>query len=275
MKWTNKFGIPEALYNAIRKDTYEKIGDISITSLIKPPRIRILEKRHWNEIEQDVSDAMWRLLGQAMHYVISLADVKDGLQEEALVVNVDGWQISGRPDLYREGIITDWKVTSVWSFVYGLKSEWEQQLNCYAFLYRSYGFDVSGLQIYCILRDFQKQRSLRENDYPKCPFANITVPLWDENKVLDFIKSRIEIHRNSEKLEDKDLPRCTKEEMWKREDQFAVKKRTQKRAVKILTSLEEAKKFVQGNTDYEIEFREGEAIRCKNYCLVNKFCNQV
>ena len=56
MLWSNKFNLPQPLVSAVQRDPYQKAGDISVTSLIKAPRMRILEDRHDSEITIDVSD---------------------------------------------------------------------------------------------------------------------------------------------------------------------------------------------------------------------------
>ena len=74
------------------------------------------------------------------------------------------------------------------------------------------------------------------------------------------------------------------EERWKKNDTWAVKKKGQKRAIRVLESEHEAEKYINWHdetdtayikkTDLEIEFRCGEHTRCGNYCSVADFCNQ-
>ena len=54
MKLTNKYNLPEDVVKALSHSTY-KAGDgsYSATTLLKPPRIVHLERRHYEEIEQD------------------------------------------------------------------------------------------------------------------------------------------------------------------------------------------------------------------------------
>ena len=77
---------------------------------------------------------------------------------------------------------------------------------------------------------------------------------------------------------------CSDKDMWKKEDTWAVKKKGQKRAIRVLDSEEEAVKYMEWHnetdiayvkkTHLEIEFRGGEYTRCGNYCSVADFCNQ-
>src|SRR3990167_726063 len=157
MNWSNKYGLPQPLASAIMNDPYEAVGYISVTGLIKPPRIRLLEKRHKEEIVEDVSEHIWRLLGQSVHSVLERADTFNHFSEERMVADVLGWQVSGQPDLLDpDGILSDYKVTSVYSFLLGDKPEWQAQLNLYVWLYRKHGWEAKGAQIVAILRDWMR-----------------------------------------------------------------------------------------------------------------------
>ena len=55
MKLTNKSNLPGVIKRAVLNDPYDGSGsDISTTRLIAPPRIKVLEERHWDNIEEDV-----------------------------------------------------------------------------------------------------------------------------------------------------------------------------------------------------------------------------
>ena len=68
---TNHSKLPLAIERAVVNDPYDSSGsDISTTRLIAPPRIVALQKKHQNEIEEDVADRIWSLLGQSVHHII-------------------------------------------------------------------------------------------------------------------------------------------------------------------------------------------------------------
>ena len=74
---------------------------------------------------------------------------------------------------------------------------------------------------------------------------------------------------------DGELPLCSDEDRWKREDTFRVVKKGRKRAIRVLPSLKEAEEFLGSNEDgLSIEISKGESIRCGAYCNVAQFCNQ-
>ena len=86
MKYTNASNLPEAIVRAVSNDPYDSSGsDISTTKLIAPPRIRVLQKRNWNSLEEDVSNRIWSLLGQSIHHIIERAKTRKEISE--------GWRL--------------------------------------------------------------------------------------------------------------------------------------------------------------------------------------
>ena len=140
------------------------------------------------------------------------------------------------------------------------------QLNVYAFLYRMTGFPVTSLKVHAILRDWVKGRSLREEDYPPIPFVTVNIPVWSDEEVQAYIGDRMVRHF--------DLPaeRCTDEERWYKGTTFAVKKKGQKRARRVLNTMQEAEAWIGEEKGLIIEERKGADVRCENYCLVRNVC---
>ena len=159
MKLTNKFGLPDPVVRALTRSEYSK-GDSnrSITQLIDSPRVRILRQEHWDDLEEDVSEKMWAVMGTAAHKMFEDTADEKRVSEERLYTEIDGWVISGAIDVQKienDGIVVmDYKTTSVWSVILG-KSQWEYQLNCYAALVRRVkNVPVKGLKVIAILRDW-------------------------------------------------------------------------------------------------------------------------
>ena len=102
VKITNKHGLPQALVNAVQNDPYDGgVADISVTRLIQPPQIGYLARGV--ELEEDVSERIWVLLGQAVHTILERAyQHSDALVEQRLYTECCGWTVSGKPDLLEE-----------------------------------------------------------------------------------------------------------------------------------------------------------------------------
>ena len=120
MQITNHADLPEAIVEAIRRDPYDPGDcDISVTRLIGPPQLRILERRHADEIEEDASDRIWALVGQIGHRILERAEA-EALAETRLFAQAGGWTVSGQFDrmvLLPDGTLQDYKFTSVWACV--------------------------------------------------------------------------------------------------------------------------------------------------------------
>lgn len=285
MKITNKFGLPEAFLNFARRDKYDRgQADISVTTLIDAPRVNILRQQKHDEIEVDVVDMIWPLLGTAVHHVLDSADAKGNVTtEERLYTTVNGWVVSGQIDHQEEhgGLtyISDYKVTSVWSVIYG-KEDWVRQLNCYAQLVRrAKGRQVGGLRIVAILRDWQRRDAETKSDYPQSPVVSVDIPLWPEEEAQAYMEERVHLHQDAQMIWDtrEAVVECSDEERWTKPSTWAVKKKGGKRAVKVFENEIDAKAWIgpaSGKAIYEIEFRPGGRTRCEKYCSVSEFCTQ-
>jgi len=275
MKITNKYNLPEAICQAVKAWNYPPTANrYSVTELIAPPLIRKLKIQHWNELEEDASDRLWVLLGQAVHSVLDKVKIEDALQEEKLIAEFNGASISGRIDLYRYNSksIEDYKITSVWAFMLGDKPEWEAQLNVYRWLYERYNFEVKQLKINAILRDWKQSEALKNTDYPPIPFISVNIPLWTSNEVEEYIASRLKKHEEGAS--------CTNEERWLRNEQWAVVKAGNKKALRLFDNIKDAESFIteQEKNDkslrLELQYRAGQYMRCESYCPVRTVCTE-
>lgn len=271
---TNKYDLPKSLVNAASKFKYSKgAAEYSVTTLIDSPRIALLKARHESELTEDISDNMFRLLGSALHLLVEKNADETEQSEERLFTTVDGTTISGGVDIQHEAggqtIIGDYKVTSAYAVMSG-KPEWENQLNCYAYLVeKEKGIKPTALYIYAVIRDWTA-RKLSENNYPVAPVVKIPINLWTFEKRESYIRRRVAAH----KMADEDT-QCTDADRWLTPTKWAVIKGGQKRALRVLQTPEEAADVCKKNPGSRIERREGNAIRCSgNYCSVAGHCSQ-
>lgn len=294
MKFTNASNLPKAIERAVSNDPYDSSGsDISTTRLIAPPRIRVLEKRNYDLLEEDVADRIFSLLGQSVHHIIERAKTRKELSEKRLFYKdekiTNGWTLSGAFDLLnREGHLTDFKVTSAWQVVHALKDgkpDWENQLNVLDFLCRKNPNElinyktkikVKRLSVMAILRDWSLFQTMKSDNYPKKQVAMIPIRRWTEEEQDNYVRERIKIHQNAEKVSK--LPLCTATERWRKEDQFAVMKSGRKSALRLLDTKQLALDYLKSQNMVEgvgcsIVERKGEDVRCQHYCKVNQFCD--
>ena len=294
MKITNKSNLPKVIERAVINDPYDSSGsNISTTRLIAPPRIRVLEMRNWDLIEDDVSNRIFSLLGQSVHHILERSKLKVDLAERRLFYKDDkitnGWTLSGHFDLLsRQGDLTDFKVTSAWAALDALtngKDEWENQLNVLDFLCRKNQktltrykkeVKVKSLNIMAILRDWSKLKVMQSDNYPRKQVVMIPIRRWSEEEQENYVQARIKLHQDAEKADQ--LPLCTAKERWRKEDSYALMLDNRKTAKRVLPTREEMDKYMKENKYVEgqgckVVFRAGEDVRCQHYCSVNQFCS--
>jgi len=275
---TNKKDLPKALYRAIRSNWYngDSTAFCSVTSLIKPPKEVVLEMRHRDKIEEDASDLIWSLMGSAMHRVIEEGEGKDSITEERLSVDILGKKISGAFDNFEDKIISDYKFTSVWTVIYNDDNfqKWTEQQNCYAYMLRQAGFDVDGVQIVAIFRDWSKTKAERQANYPQSQVMTIPLKLWSEQEQKDFMEHRVSLISKHLNTVDDAIPECSAEERWQDPTKYAVMKKGRKSAVKLFKVEDEAYKMAEEDeSKYYVEVRKSIPRKCNDYCNVNKFCS--
>lgn len=272
MKLTNKNNLPQPIFDAIANDEYSKGEcDYTVTQLLKPPRMVILEQKHWDELEEDISDRIWMLMGSAIHWVLE-RNAASGLAEKRLYTDVKGKHIGGKFDYfqYDNKTLSDYKVCSAWQVVNHLKGDkgWEEQLNCYAYLLSRNGIELKQLQIVAFLRDWSKASAHRDPDYPQSQVQVINISLWWEQAQREFLEDRVRLHEAAKEC----LPECTEPERWCKSAKWALIKNGNKKATRVY----DEKPFDYDIDNYHVEFRPGESVRCGLYCLVGKngLCEQ-
>ena len=306
MKLTNRLGLPDAIVKAVANHGYERgDADYTVTQLLNPPRIAALTRQHWNDIEEDVSDRIWALLGTVVHGILeraeTVASVEERLTAQMIVditsvtqaqhtadVNSDRlaapavsqdlkvFSISGKYDrcvVFPDGLLQDYKLMSVWEVIHGLKADREQQLNMLAWIARENGIDIKKLEVVAIYRDWSKGKAREGGNYPQTQVQTIPVELWKPSRTEAFIAERIRLHEAA-KVE---LPECTDEERWAADYTYAVMKQGNKRAVRVLATEKEANDYIVANGlmgCYVVPRQEDPVKRCRDYCSAAPFCSQ-
>jgi len=286
LKINNKFNLPPFVVEALTFSDYSK-GDsqISVTQLIDSPRITQLKKKFADQLESDAVDFVWSRFGTSVHTMFEEAIKSSGfdaITEERMFVDLEGWTLSGAVDMqevHDDGVIvSDFKVTSVWSVIYD-KTSWHDQLNTYAYLIRkAKGLSVKKLQIVALLRDWQRRKAEEDINYPESPIAIIEIPLWSDDDQDTYIEERMRLHKEADfdNAMDTEMRPCTSAEMWEKPTKYAVMKKNRKRAIKLHDDLDEATAMAESlGQDHFVETRVGELTRCNgDWCGVAAFCTQ-
>jgi hypothetical protein len=275
MKLTNRQNLPEAFVRAVSNDPYSKgDADISVTGLLKPPKASELERQHADEIVEDVEDRVWSLFGQVTHLILERANMT-AVAERRLSVEMEGWKISGGMDLYDvDGILTDYKTTSVWSLIYDGAEKWEQQLNLYAVLLRANGHKIERIQAVALLRDWSRSKAEQDPGYPQAAVVNVPLRLWAPEVAEKLFRERVILHKQARLTGQ--LPECNERDRWVRGEKWAVKKIGNKTAMRggVFDTEAEAAAFKGFDNNLIIEHRPGVSVRCANYCAALPWCKQ-
>jgi len=284
VKLTNNASLPSPLIAAISNDSYDRGEcDFTVTELLQPPRARALTRQHENEIEEDASDLIWRLIGQIGHSILERA-ADPAYSEHRFFGKVAGKIVSGRADLHFDGgyyHLWDYKFTSAYAAKSGMKDEWTQQINMLRWLaishlksamfapYITSANQISKGSICAIYRDWSKPKASREQDYPQHGVQVLPVNLWPLPQTLKFMEGRVRAHVDAER----ELPLCTDEERWATQEKWAVKKKGNKRAERLFDN-EQTAIFAAKQWNMEVEHRPKEFKRCAIYCRAYPFCTQ-
>ena len=278
MKITNRLNLPQAFVSMCEQEYAVEPNEYRVTSLLKGIREAILERRHHDEIEDDVSNRIWLLFGTAVHSILeSQKELDHEIKETRLKVPIGDYILSGQFDLYNAETktITDYKTCSVWKVIYGDYKDWRKQLLIYAYMMRDAGFSVEHGEIVALMKDHSKTKGEFKPGYPDYPVKVIRFNFTEKDfaEIEQWLIQRFSEIAEAEQLSDDELPLCTPEERFNSGDKYAVMKKGSKTARRVLDSRENAEKWQSENGGDYIEVRQGEDKKCLPYCNASEFCN--
>lgn len=274
MRITNVYNLPEVLVAAVEMDPYDSgsRGDkyVSVTQLVNPPQLTKLFWQHADELEEDVSERLWSLRGQAMHHVIERAASSPRfagkvISEQRFYIERDGWTVGGQCDLLdiEKGLLIDFKDTSLFAVKDGGHLSWRRQVNVLSYILRQNGYRVESGEIVALLKDHKRAKAKYEKDYPRFPCEVVPVELFPDDVVEAFIS------RQLAELDSKTPRECSDEERWARGGgfavmrgdsvSFAVMREGSRRAVRVYDDESEAVRHVQQSPDLFIQERRSES----------------
>lgn len=309
---SNKMNLPQPFVDAVSEEYKYKEKRYSVTTLLKSEREIMLQRRHNDEIEQDVSDMIFAIFGTAVHSVLENANKsEDLLTEQHLFLPVtlddgDTYTLSGYMDLYdtKKGEVIDYKVTSTFKALKKDFDDYRMQGLMYAYMigktkfykyltenpsetkytteFKEDGyvtcemvqFNPKKATFYMVLRDWQKSKAKFDKDYPQSQVVPVTFKFTqkDFDFIEKWIKDKFEAIKKAEQLDDKDLPLCCDKDRWKNPDVWAVMKNGRKSALRLLNTEQEARSYMSKNGGDYVELRKGVDRKCKEYCSACQFC---
>jgi len=280
--YVNPYMLPQPLCKAIEwqnKAHSKGRANISVTSLIDAPLQFFLKRILMAYVVVEYSERLWALYGTIAHEILEKGENAVGqIRELRMFADFGGWTVSGQLDLYEEPeVMTDYKFTSTYTVVDGIRREWLNQENSYATLMRhsddpevqKVADRLQALQICAMLRDHGPRHKAKLPSKVKI----LPVELWPAEEADDYVEERVAIHKQAEDMAIADPeyipPMCNEDERWLDAPTFAMMKTGNKRAKKVCGTRGEAEALIEMQSkpaDFHVEDRPGGAKRCEGYC---------
>jgi len=271
VKLINPRGLPWPVVEVLEQlqdDYTEGESDISVTTLIDSPRIRILLNQHNKELETDVVDRYFALQGTLMHRSLErLEENESRIKEHRFYVERNGKIIGGQIDLWSKGHLIDFKYVGQHSIKDGLKPAWVAQVNLYRYLLVKNDVVVDEQSILAMYRDWSAWSSLRSNT-PDIPAEFHSVEMWSMAEIERYIDRRLELHFGDT------LPECTLEEKWQSEDWALIKPGADRAFRCFSTEAKANEEIKKAKNGYKVVHRLKPPVRCERACPVRAHCEQ-
>jgi hypothetical protein len=277
MRITNKLDLPAGLMKAVSTERHNAEKSLSATTLIQGVKQIILTDRHWDSLEDDVSDRIWAIFGQAVHSLLE-SEGENDFTEQEMAYQVGDITVTGRIDNYDmwNGVIGDYKTASVVKVKFGDFNDWYLQGMIYAWLLAKNKFPVNRCRFIALLKDHSKTDASRDWQYPKRPVFLYEFSVMPErlDNIGAFILQKIREYTVYRNLADDAIPPCNPNERWDRPAKYAVKKEGRKNAIRLLDDEDAAANMAADlGRGHFVEYRPGELVRCQSYCICCEFCN--
>lgn len=271
---SSQSGLPASLDAYLKADGYDAGSlptDVSATRLKDSPRIGRLWAKHRDKIKSKPLSNGYAKLGEAWHHHMEMHAPDHWIVERRFYAQVDGKIISGALDAVEpvggdDCIVWDYKLMSSFKAQKEL-TEFERQLNIYAFLLRQNDLNPVSLRISAVIRDWSDAKVQWNENYPKTMFPVYELPLWSADEAEAYVHQRLQHHTQDE------LPLCSDEERWMSAARFAVTSTKTGKTLRLFDTLEAANEY-QTKSPVTIERRNAEPIRCQRFCEVADFCDQ-
>lgn len=309
---TNKHNLNLAMQVWLIHDTYDYVSDpkyISTTSILKPVKQIILERRYSGNNEGDISDMIASKYGTSIHNGIEDAWTSPKLSENLAKLGIDsdtidlvrvnpeehdkeklnvylerrstrelnGWTIGGKFDLVADGQIQDNKSTSTWNFIYGSRvDDYVKQCSIYRWLNTDIVTNDKFIINY-VFTDWSKTKARQDSQYPQCRIVSKEYDLLSLEETEALISKKLELIDKYWSVPEEEIPECTDEELWRTPTKYKYYKDPNKltRATKVFDFETDANSYWKVNNKGvgTVIAVPGSVNRCL-YCRCFDHCSQ-
>lgn len=311
---SNLQNIPLSMAVFLATDTYDYIDDpnhISATSLLKPLRQIVLASRvPASDGVQDISSRVSSALGSAIHdgierswkqykepsmlalgypkRVVDLirinpteeetkdTDIIPVYLEHRMFRSINGYNISGKCDFIGEGMVEDFKSTSVYTAIHNTKDDdYILQGSIYRWLApKIITEDV--MRINWIFTDWSKAKARSDKNYPQNRLVSKTFNLLSLQETERFIVNKLNLIKQYMNAPEEDIPECSDDELWRSDPRYKYYKNPAKttRSTKNYDTKEEATlHFIRDGSVGLVKEVPGRVKACL-YCPAFMVCSQ-
>lgn len=198
--------------------------------------------------------------------------------EQRLSRQLGKWTVTGKFDFVGEGMVQDFKSTSVWTYINQVNSgKYTEQGSIYRWLDPKM-IHQDQLQIHYIFTDWKAAMARSDQKYPPNRFHTQRFQLMSLPETQNFISTKLNLIEQYWDADEADLPPCSDEELWRSEPRYKYYKNgdiTAKRSTKNFDSYQEAVIHMSTAAGGVGAIKEvpGQVMACK-YCPAFASCSQ-
>ena len=307
----NNISLPLAVFLMYDDYNYdERSNAISATGLIRPIRQLVLAQQNPTEAKTvEISELVASRMGNAIHKGCEIAwtdlptvkkalktlgandDAADSIRinppylkegetavyvEQRIEKTIDDFIISGQYDLVLDGVLNDFKSTSVWTYIFDSSADsYIKQGSIYKWLSPD-KITSDYININYIFTDWSAAKAREKKDYPQFKAITKKYDLWSIEETENWIRNKLDAYKLHLNTSQEGLPECTDEELWATEETFKYYKNPNKldRSTKNFKTMDEAliRKSEDGDVGI-IKTVPGTVKHCP-YCPVVNICTQ-
>lgn len=317
MQITNVTGISLPLAVWLSADGYDFSRGtrkaISATSLLKGVRKILLTERLTEENRDtlDVSDLIASRLGHTIHDGIEKAwkhDYASSMRKlgypEKLIQRIKinpeqveagdlpiyleqrtekefmGYAITGKFDMILEGVLQDFKSTSVYSMIFGDKDEdYRLQGSIYRWL-NPEKVTADHMVINFIFTDWSRAEAKRKPDYPQQRVLPHRIELYSIEEIEEWMRQKIMALEAAADLPEEELPFCSDKELWRGDTVWKYYSDPKKaedpnaRSTKNCSSASEAAAYRASKGGKGVIIEVPGKVKACSYCPAFPICSQ-
>ena len=203
--------------------------------------------------------------------------------EQRAIREFQGVRIGGKFDMVTEGIVNDTKSTSAWGWVFGTRDD-EHALQGSLYRWIDAGqphprITEDYMRVNYIFTDWQKSQARQNPKYPQKRLEQKIIKLLPIKETEEFILHKLAEIEKYRDTPEKQLPRCTDEELWRSEPKYKYFSDPEKakdpaaRSTKNFDTIMEANAHRANQGKGVVITIPGEVKRC-GYCDAFDGCTQ-